>query len=85
MNVLVVSASGLYETYNSGSLVVSAPQDIDLSVTRGAMVAIMGPSGCGKITLLDCLYGIGSLSKGEIVIGGRSIHELSDDELSEFR
>jgi putative ABC transport system ATP-binding protein len=85
MTDLIISASGLHKTYNTGSLEVSALRGIDLTVTRGEMVAIMGPSGCGKTTLLNCLSGIDNVNEGEIIIADRPIHELSDNELSEFR
>jgi lipoprotein-releasing system ATP-binding protein len=58
---------------------------IDLSVGRGEVVAIVGPSGAGKTTLLQI---VGTLSKpdsGQIVIDGVAVHSLSDKNLSAFR
>lgn len=58
---------------------------IDLTVNKGEVVSIVGPSGAGKTTLLQIL---GTLSKpdcGEIVIDGVPVHTLSDKQISKFR
>jgi len=85
MNDPIISAREVYKTYYTGNLEVQALKGIDLDVGRGEMVAIMGPSGCGKTTLLNCLSGIDSINNGEILIDGKPIGALSDDQLSEFR
>ena len=85
MDGTIISASDVYKTYYTGNLEVPALKGVDLRVNSGEMVAIMGPSGCGKTTLLNCLSGIDNVNSGEIIIGGRPIQQLSDDELSEFR
>jgi putative ABC transport system ATP-binding protein len=82
---LMIDAEGIYKIYNTGLIQVNALQGVDIKVSEGEMVAIMGPSGCGKTTLLNCLSGIDSVNNGKILIGERPIHELSDDELSDFR
>jgi putative ABC transport system ATP-binding protein len=82
---IIVSAKNVEKIYKSGDLEVPALKGVDLQVNEGEMIAIMGPSGCGKTTLLNCLSGIDSINNGEIIIGERPIHELSDDELSDFR
>ena len=48
MSELIVDATGIEKTYDTGALKVHALRGVDLSVKRGEMVAIMGPSGCGK-------------------------------------
>ena len=58
---------------------------IDLDVERGEIVAIMGPSGCGKTTLLNCFSGLDELDSGQVFIDGVELHELPDDERSDYR
>ena len=81
----IISATNVHKIYKTGQLEVQALRGVDIHVEEGEMIAIMGPSGCGKTTLLNCLSGIDSINNGEITIGGRPIHQLSDDELSDFR
>ena len=81
----IISATNVSKTYKTGQLEVQALRGVDIRVEEGEMIAIMGPSGCGKTTLLNCLSGIDSINDGEITIGDRPIHQLSDDELSDFR
>ena len=81
----IVSATNIHKTYASGDLAVRALRGVDIEVQQGEMVAIMGPSGCGKTTLLNCLSGLDNVNDGNISIGGKAIHELTDDEISEFR
>ena len=82
---LMVDAENVHKIYDSGAIQVNALQGVDIKVSKGEMVAIMGPSGCGKTTLLNCLSGIDSVNEGKILIGERPIHQLSDDDLSDFR
>jgi putative ABC transport system ATP-binding protein len=81
----IISATNVHKIYKTGQLEVQALRGVDIHVEEGEMIAIMGPSGCGKTTLLNCLSGIDSINNGEITIGDRPIHQLSDDELSDFR
>lgn len=81
----IISATNVEKIYKTGQLEVKALRGVEIHVEEGEMIAIMGPSGCGKTTLLNCLSGIDSINNGEITIGGRPIHQLSDDELSDFR
>ena len=81
----IISATNVQKIYKTGQLEVQALRGVDIHVEEGEMIAIMGPSGCGKTTLLNCLSGIDSINNGEITIGDRPIHQLSDDELSDFR
>ena len=85
MEDLIVAASGIYRTYDTGDVKVQALRGVDLSVKRGEMVAIMGPSGCGKTTLLNCLSGLDQIDAGQVLIDGVVLHELPDDERSDYR
>ena len=85
MEDLMISAWGVYKTYDTGKVRVEALRGVDLTVRRGEMVAIMGPSGCGKTTLLNCLSGLDSTDSGEIRIDNMELHKLPDDERSDYR
>ena len=85
MQDLIISASGVHKTYDTGAVKVNALRGADLYVKRGEMVAIMGPSGCGKTTLLNCLSGLDELDSGEVLIDGMVLHDLPDDERSDYR
>jgi ABC-type dipeptide/oligopeptide/nickel transport system ATPase subunit len=50
---VMISARGVSKTYESGQIQVHALRDIDFTVHRGEMVAIMGPSGCGNAFLMS--------------------------------
>ncbi len=85
MEDLIIDAHGIHKTYDTGALQVHALRDVDLNVRRGEMVAIMGPSGCGKTTLLNCLSGLDEIGAGQVLIDGVVLHDLPDDERSEYR
>ena len=85
MDDLIVAADGIHKTYDTGTVQVHALRGVDLNVHRGEMVAIMGPSGCGKTTLLNCLSGLDEIDSGEVLIEGMALHQLPDDERSDYR
>ena len=85
MDGQIVRATGIHKTYDTGKVQVNALRGVDLSVARGEMVAIMGPSGCGKTTMLNCLSGLDDIDAGRVVIEGVVLHDLPDDERSEYR
>ena len=85
MEDLMVSAAGVYKTYDTGTVKVNALRGVDLHVRRGEMVAIMGPSGCGKTTLLNCLSGLDDIDAGRVLVDGVELHRLSDDDRSDYR
>ena len=85
MDQLIIKATGVYKTYDTGKVEVHALRGIDLDVRRGEMVAIMGPSGCGKPTLLNTLSGLDDINQGEVVIDGASIHTMSDRKRTQYR
>ena len=85
MEDLIVAASGIHKTYDTGDVKVQALRGVELNVERGEMVAIMGPSGCGKTTLLNCLSGLDEVDSGRVLIDGVLMHELPDDDRSDYR
>lgn len=58
---------------------------IDLSIDKGEVVSIVGPSGAGKTTLLQILGTLSRPTSGEIEIDGVAVHTLSDKNISKFR
>ena len=85
MEDLIISANTVHKTYDTGTVQVSALRGVDLHVKRGEMVAIMGPSGCGKTTLLNCVSGLDEIDSGTVTIEGVVLHDLPDDERSDYR
>ena len=81
----IISAKGVHKTYDTGTVKVHAIRGADLKVRHGEMVAIMGPSGCGKTTLLNCLSGLDEIDSGQVLIDGMVLHQLPDDQRSDYR
>ena len=81
----IVRAANVHKTYDTGRVQVNALRGVDLTVGRGEMVAIMGPSGCGKTTMLNCLSGLDDIDSGQVTIDGVVLHDLPDDERSDYR
>lgn len=81
----MISVKNLTKTYTNGKLSVEVLKGLNFEVQNAEYVAIMGPSGSGKSTFLNILGCLDLLTTGEYVIDGKSIKELSDDELSEVR
>ena len=81
----IITATDIHKTYDTGTVKVDALRGVDLNVERGEMVAIMGPSGCGKTTMLNCLSGLDEIDSGRVLIDGVVLHDLPDDERSDYR
>jgi putative ABC transport system ATP-binding protein len=81
----VVTARGLYRTFEAELAPVRALRGADLDVARGEFVAIMGPSGCGKSTLLNLVAGLDRPDEGEISVAGESLVGLDDNQLATLR
>jgi putative ABC transport system ATP-binding protein len=81
----ILVAEGVRKVYRSGSDSVVALHGLDLVVPEGQFVAVMGPSGSGKTTLLNCVSGLDDIDDGRVLVGGLSIHELSDNERTKHR
>lgn len=84
-NGVIIQATGVRKTYDTGKVRVDALRGVDLCIERGEMVAVMGPSGCGKTTLLNVLSGLDDVTSGEVVIDGALIHEMSDKKRTRYR
>jgi putative ABC transport system ATP-binding protein len=81
----VLELRGVSRIHGSGELAVPALSAIDLEVSPGELVAVMGPSGSGKSTLLNLAGGLDSPTAGEVIVEGRSLGRLSRRELAGLR
>lgn len=82
---VLLRARGVTKTYATGSSSVTALRGVDLDVHAGDLVTVMGPSGNGKTTLLNCLSGIDTIDSGEVIIDGHDIHSLRDGARTKHR
>ena len=84
MSVLV--ARDLVKTFRGGDGgVISVLNGVSLSVARGEMIAVVGASGAGKSTLLHVVGALDRPDRGEVVIGGQTLSNRTDDELAAIR
>ncbi len=81
----LIQAENLTKVYGKGEAAVVALDHVTMSVNPGEFVAVMGPSGCGKSTLLHLLGGLDRPTEGNVMIDGKSLSSLSDDELTKIR
>ncbi|MDA7506716.1 MAG: ABC transporter ATP-binding protein [Akkermansiaceae bacterium] len=81
----VIRIRKVEKTFEVGEVKVRALRGIDLTITQGEFVAIMGPSGSGKSTLLNILGCLDRPSTGEYFLGGEDVAQMDDDTLSSVR
>jgi putative ABC transport system ATP-binding protein len=81
----VLQTKGLCKTYIVNKRQNNVLKNIDLTVSEGEMVAVMGPSGSGKSTLLYCVSGMDRVTAGEVIFNGRETAKLRDKELARLR
>ncbi|MEN9824779.1 MAG: hypothetical protein RI953_524 [Pseudomonadota bacterium] len=81
----LVELHGVHKSYQFGKTLTPALRGIDLKLWPGDFTAIVGASGSGKSTLLNMVGCIDLPDSGEVVIQGRSVLSLSDDEKSALR
>ena len=81
----ILKCEGVKKVYGSGGNQVTALNGIDLSVSKGEFVAIMGASGSGKSTLLHILGGVDKPTEGRVIIDGTDLSRLNQTEAAIFR
>lgn len=81
----ILQTKDLKKIYGSGDNVVHALAGVDLAVEPGEFVAIVGTSGSGKSTLLHMLGGLDRPTSGSVMVDGKDIFALKDEELTIFR
>ena len=81
----MIELRGVSKTVESGGRPLTILHPLDLSIRSGEFLAIVGPSGSGKSTLLGLLAGLDAPSRGNVVIDGMDITQLSEDRLARLR
>jgi len=71
--------------YQQGESRIAALAGVSLEIAKGSFTAVMGPSGSGKSTLLHLIGGLDRPSSGELLVDGRLIGQMADDEITLFR
>ena len=80
-----LEAHALSKTYRNAEVPVSVFSGLQLEVKQGEMLAVVGPSGIGKSTLLHLLGGLDRPDSGKIRVGERDLTTMSTDDLARFR
>ena len=81
----ILEVKNLSKTYGKGDTMVKALDNVSFSVEKGEFVAIIGPSGSGKYTLLHILGGVDVPTSGNVIINDTDISTLDETALAIFR
>ena len=81
----VIELKDIMKTYQMGDSVVHALYHVNLKIEPGEFTSIMGPSGSGKSTLLNMIGGLDVPTSGQVVVDGKELSKLKDEELTVFR
>lgn len=81
----MIELRGVSKTYPGAGEGFTALKGIDLRISSGEYVAIVGKSGSGKSTLLNMLTGIDHPSTGQVVVNGTDVHTLDESDLARWR
>jgi len=85
MNDHLIEIKSMTKVYGMDEAAVSALAGVDVEVSRGEFVAIMGPSGSGKSTLMNILGCLDRPTAGTYILDGRNVSQMSKDELADIR
>ncbi len=81
----IVSFQDVSRVYRNGDHEQRALDHVNLRLEKGKFIVVLGPSGAGKSTLLNLLGGLDSPTEGKIVVAGKDISTLSNNELADYR
>ena len=81
----MIEVKKLYKQFDNEGVVTKVLFDINLKISKGESLAIMGPSGSGKSTLMNILGFLDTLSDGHYLFDGQDVSNLDDDTLAQYR
>ena len=81
----VIQVKNLYKIFRVGDEKVRALNGVDLTIYKGEFCAIVGTSGSGKSTMLNMLAGLEKPTKGEVVVAGQHLENMTENQLVRFR
>ena len=81
----LITIKDIGRKYVIGTEVIHALKSVSLSINQGEFVALMGPSGSGKSTLMNILGCLDTPTKGDYILNGTNVSQMSDNELAEVR
>ena len=81
----IVTLENVTKVYGEGDTRVWGLHDVNMTVKQGEILAVVGASGSGKSTLLNVIGGVDTPSSGKIVVDGKDITKLNDEQMSVFR
>ncbi|MDX2081283.1 MAG: ABC transporter ATP-binding protein [Terrimicrobiaceae bacterium] len=82
---LIVDLRNIHKVYIRGNEKLDVLQGVNVQVAAGEFLALMGPSGSGKTTLLNIMAGIDTPTSGEVMVNGREISKMGEDQLAAWR
>ena len=85
MNNYLIEITGMTKLYGEDDAEVRALAGVDVQVSRGEFVAIMGHSGSGKSTLMNIVGCLDRPTDGQYIFDGRDVSQMSKDELADVR
>jgi lipoprotein-releasing system ATP-binding protein len=85
MSNVVLQCEGLSRIYEDGDKTVTVLRNVDLALSAGEKIAVVGGSGSGKSTLLNLLGGLDHPSGGRVLMGGHDLSELGEKALCKLR
>jgi putative ABC transport system ATP-binding protein len=84
-NGYLVQVKDVIKSFKVGDGEITILKGISFDVANGEFVSIVGPSGNGKSTLLNMITGIDRPSDGEVIVTGREVHQMSENQLAAWR
>jgi putative ABC transport system ATP-binding protein len=81
----VIQVKNLYKIFKVGNTKVRALNGVDMTIYKGEFCAIVGTSGSGKSTMLNMLAGLEKPTKGEVIISGKHLERMDENQLVRFR